>query len=231
MNDTVIPAGHDYVDTIVAPKNGKQGYQLHTCSRCGNSYKDNYFDDVLKNESYIETTATVGEPVNLYAVAEGGVPGYTYALLYKKSTAESWTKIGKKYGTASTGSFTPGKAVTYEVMINVKDSIGRIKSKTFTIEVKKPVVNKTTVNAETVKVGEKIVLKGAATGGAKGYKYAFYYKKSKNTDWIEMVPEFTTKSAAFKPKSATSYDVMSVVKDSDGITDSKTFTVEVTDAE
>ncbi len=83
-------------------------------------------------------------------------------------------------------------------MINVKDSIGRIKSKTFTIEVKKPVVNKTTVNAETVKVGEKIVLKGAASGGVKGYQYAFYYKKSKNTDWIEMVPEFTTKRRSFQ---------------------------------
>ena len=94
--------------------------------------------------------------------------------MYRKITTETWTKIGKKYGTASTGSFTPGKAVTYEVMINVKDSIGRIKSKTFTIEVKKPVVNKTTVNAETVKVGEKIVLKGAASGGVKGYQYAFY---------------------------------------------------------
>ena len=113
-------------------------------------------------------------------------------------------------------------------MINVKDSIGRIKSKTFTIEVKKPVVNKTTVNAETVKVGEKIVLKGAASGGAAGYTYAFYYKKSKNSTWTEMKPAYTTKSAAFKPGSATSYDVKSVVKDASGKTTKKVFTVKVT---
>ena len=80
----------------------------------------------------------------------------------------------------------------------------------------------------TVKVGEKIVLKGAASGGAKGYKYAFYYKKSKNSTWTEMKPAYTTKSAAFKPGSATSYDVKSVVKDASGKTTKKVFTVKVT---
>ena len=113
-------------------------------------------------------------------------------------------------------------------MINVKDADGKIKSKTFTVDVKKPVENKTTVNAETVKVGEKIVLKGAASGGTPGYKYAFYYKKSKNSTWLEMKPAYTTKSAALKPGTATSYDVKSVAMDADGRTTEKTFTVKVT---
>ena len=88
--------------------------------------------------------------------------------------------------------------------------------------------NKTTINAETVKVGEKIVLKGAASGGTTGYKYAFYYKKSKNSTWTAMQPAYTTKSAAFKPGTATSYDVKAVVKDADGRTIKKVFTVNVT---
>ncbi len=46
-----------------------------------------------------------------------------------------------------------------------------------------------------------------------------------------MVYEYTTKSAAFRPKKATSYDVMSVVKDSEGKTVSKKYTVKVTAAE
>ncbi len=236
INDTIIPATpHEYVETIVQPKNGKPGYLLHTCSNCNDSYKDNYFNDPLKNTSRIETEGKVGEAVNLYGAAEGGVPGYTYAFLYRKSTTETWTKIGKKYGTATSAKFTPGKATKYIIMINVKDSIGKIKSKTFTLDLSNPLVNNTTVNAETVKVGERIVLKGAASGGivggTTGYKYAFYYKKSKNTEWLPMVDEYTTKSAAFKPKKATSYDVMSVVKDSEGKTDIKSFTVNVTAAE
>ena len=148
--------------------------------------------------------------------------------MYKKSTSDTWIKIGKKYGTQSTGSFTPTKAVKYDIMINVKDSTGKVMSKTFTVDVKAQLKNKTTIKADTVKVGEKIVLKGAASGGAAGYKYAFYYKKSKNSTWTEMKPAYTTKSAAFKPGSATSYDVKSVVMDADGRTTEKTFTVNVT---
>lgn len=182
----------------------------------------------LKNRSAISTTASVGEPITLNAVAEGGTGGYTYALMYKKSTNTTWTKIGVKYGTQSTGSFTPKSAVSYDIMMNVKDSSGKIKSKTFTVDVKAPLKNKTTVNAGTVKVGEKIVLKGAASGGSKGYKYAFYYKKSKNSTWTEMKPAYTTKSAAFKPGSAVCYDVKSVVMDADGRTTEKVYTINVT---
>jgi len=182
----------------------------------------------LKNNSVVPTTAEVGKPITLNAIAEGGTPDYTYALMYKKSTSSTWLKIGKKYGTQNTGSFKPTKAVKYDIMINVKDGTGKIKSKTFTVDVKTPLKNKTTINTNTVKVGEKIVLKGTASGGTVGYKYAFYYKKSKNSDWLELVEPYTTKSIAFKPKSATSYDLKSVVKDASGRTTEKIFTVNVT---
>ena len=43
-----------------------------------------------------------------------------------------------------------------------------------------------------------------------------------------MKPAYTTKSAAFKPGSATSYDVKSVVMDADGRKTEKAFTVKVT---
>ena len=233
INDTIIPATpHEYVETIVQPKNGEQGYLLHTCSNCNDSYKDNYFNDPLKNTSRIETEGKVGETVNLYGAAEGGVAGYTYAFMYRKITTGTWTKIGKKYGTATSAKFTPGKATVYEVMINVKDSIGKVKSKTFTIDLRTELTNETTVNAETITLGEKIVLKGAASGGTvtptNGYKYAFYYKKSRNTDWIEMKPAYTTKSASVRPKTAQSYDVKSVVMDAEGNTNEVTYTVNVT---
>lgn len=41
----VIPAlGHDYVDSIVEPDCDDGGYTLHTCRRCGHTYRDNYTD-------------------------------------------------------------------------------------------------------------------------------------------------------------------------------------------
>lgn len=38
--------GHDYKTTTVDPTETEQGYDLHTCSRCGDEYKDNYTDPI-----------------------------------------------------------------------------------------------------------------------------------------------------------------------------------------
>ena len=36
--------GHDYTEKIVKATYTEQGYTLHTCTRCGDSYADNYTD-------------------------------------------------------------------------------------------------------------------------------------------------------------------------------------------
>lgn len=38
--------GHAYTETLVAPTASSQGYTLHTCTRCGDSYMDNYVDPI-----------------------------------------------------------------------------------------------------------------------------------------------------------------------------------------
>ena len=89
-------------------------------------------------------------------------------------------------------------------------------------------VNDSEIVTAAPTVGEKISVKGAASGGAGSYTYAFYYKKSSRTDWYAMAPEFTTKTAAFKPASAVSYDVKVVVKDAEGRTAEQIYKVDVT---
>lgn len=39
-----IPKGHDYYELVVPPTEEQQGYTLHQCSRCNDSYKDNFVD-------------------------------------------------------------------------------------------------------------------------------------------------------------------------------------------
>ncbi len=196
--------------------------------------KDNGFifydpDKPLANISTVSSENIVlGEKVTLNAAAEGGKPAYTYALMYKKASSSTWTKIGTKYGTASTGSFKPGKAVPYDVMINVKDSTGKIKSKTFRINVTAPLKNTSTISSDTVKVGEKVVLKGSATGGTGPYTYALMYKKASSSTWLKIGTKYGTASTgSFKPGKAVPYDIMINVKDATGKIKSKTFKLTV----
>ena len=172
---------------------------------------------------------TLGSSVKINGMAVGGEGEYSYHVLYKKASSKSWLKLSDAYEKKSTFSFKPGSATVYDIKVKIKDEDGNIKSKTFQLNVVAPPKNETTISATTVKAGTKVVLKGAASGGSgKGYTYAFYYKKKSSKKWTEMQPPFTTKSASFKPGSATTYNIMVVAKDSLGGKDKKSFNVTVT---
>ncbi len=179
----------------------------------------------LKNTSTISTKeVNVGEKVVLKGSASGGSGSYKYAFYYKKSSKTEWNEMQPAYTTKS-AAFKPGTATTYDVKVVVKDSNNNTSTKTFTVKAVKELINNSTISTSVVTVGEKVVLKGAAEGGTSPYKYAFYYKKSKNSDWVVIGTAYTTKSAALRPGSATDYDLKVVVKDSAGTKVAKTFTV------
>ena len=184
----------------------------------------------LINNSTISSTAVVaGDVVTLTAIASGGKAPYTYALMFKKKDNTKWTKIGEKYGTASVGSFTPGKAVPYDIMINVKDSTGKIKSKSFTLEVLPKLTNTSTISASSVKLGTAVTLNASADGGIGPYTYALMYKKSSGTTWTKIGKKYGTESVgSFTPGKAVPYDIRINVKDSTGKIKTKNFTIEVT---
>ncbi len=48
--EAVDPSGHGYTDTVTAPTCTDKGYTTHTCTACGDSYKDAYTDS--KGHSY-----------------------------------------------------------------------------------------------------------------------------------------------------------------------------------
>lgn len=55
----VLPAlGHDYTVQTVAPTVAEQGYDLHTCTRCGDSYKDNFTTTVCEHQNTEVRNAT-----------------------------------------------------------------------------------------------------------------------------------------------------------------------------
>ena len=198
--------------------------------------KSKYFTLTVKSNSLVNnstistTSTTVGNTVTLKGAASGGKSPYTYAFMYKKSTSDSWSHIGTKYGTATSGTFTPSSAVNYDVMVNVKDASGKVKSKTFTLKVgASTLANNSTISTTSVTLGDSVTLKGAASGGKSPYTYAFMYKKSTSDSWSHIGTKYgTATSGTFTPGSAVNYDVMVNVKDAAGIVRSKTFTLKVT---
>ena len=54
--EVIKATGHDYKSTVTAPTCTEQGYTTHTCTRCGDTYKDTYVDALGHN--YSETWRT-----------------------------------------------------------------------------------------------------------------------------------------------------------------------------
>ena len=90
---------HSYTSKVIAPTTTAQGYTLHTCSVCGNSYKDNYTDKVHTHNYISQVTRTA-------TCAATGVRTYTC------SCGDSYTETIPKLTTHTFGNWTTTKAAT-----------------------------------------------------------------------------------------------------------------------
>ena len=69
---------------------------------------------------------------------------------------------------------------------------------------------------------------GKAVGGKGSFTYAFYFKRTTNTNWKNIGDKFTTTaSARFKPTATGTYDIRIDVKDNTGTIVKKFFTATV----
>ena len=174
-------------------------------------------DDLANNSTISATTVNAGTAVKVTCAASGGTSPYYYACYYKLSSASSYTTFGTEWGTATSASFTPSTAGTYDVVVKVKDAAGDIVKKSFTVTVNAvdddAIVNTSFISQEAV-VGQKIVFKGSATGGSGEYQYAYYYRKTSDTSWTTAGTEWGTSAyATAKPGTNTVYEVCIKVRD------------------
>ena len=66
--------GHSYTEKVVAPTTSAQGYTLHTCSKCGTSYKDSYVDKLPTQTTTPSNPGNTGDT----GYEEGGWKGDDY---------------------------------------------------------------------------------------------------------------------------------------------------------
>ena len=72
---TVLPAlGHDYVATVTPPTETQQGYTTHVCSRCGDTYVDDYTDPLGSEfPVHFSVPAGVTKPADMVSNTNTGI--------------------------------------------------------------------------------------------------------------------------------------------------------------
>ena len=167
-------------------------------------------DSIMLNKSAV--TLETGKSYNLSAVFSPA-DATDQSLTWKTGNSDIATVENGKIKAVGTG----------KVTILAKTANGKTASCRVTVVNK--LVNNSTVIANTVQVGDDIRLTAAAKGGTGEYQYAYYFKRSANTNWTTLADFSTKKNAVLIPKAAADYDLKVVVKDKCGLKAEKTFTV------
>ena len=185
----------------------------------------------LANACTISTTSIkLGSSVKVTCKATGGTKPYRYAAWAKYGTNGTYHKV-KDFGTYTAITFKPAKAGTYTLRVKVRDGLGTIKSKNFTIKVTKPVaelVNKSKLSASTIKLGKTVTVTCAATGGTTPYQYQVSYKKASTSTYTTVQDYSTNKTVTIKPGAATTYQIRIKVKDKAGKVSTSVIALNVT---
>ena len=180
----------------------------------------------LKNTSTLAASSIgLGDSITVNAKASGGIGEYQYEVYYKRESNTKWTRK-QSYSTNSLITIKPKSAVTYDVSVKVKDSSGTVVKKRFKVNVTKP-ENTSTIEAETISLGDHIRITCSAKGGSGSYTYAVYYKRAAADKWSRKQNYSTNTSVSIKPAARTTYNISVKVKDSLGNISKKYFDVTV----
>ncbi|MBQ8134009.1 MAG: hypothetical protein IJ192_06375 [Clostridia bacterium] len=172
-----------------------------------------------------------GGKLTVKAVFKGGKEPYTYKYEYKKDGG-SWGNM-VDYSEKSSHTYTVPKTVgKYAVRVTAKDADGNTASK----ELAFTVINETgkalslggKVSATNLAVGSPVTATATISGGTAPYQFRYSYK-SGNGSWVYVDKNYVdTKTRKITlPKKVGTYTVRIQVKDYNGKTAEKKFTVNV----
>lgn len=111
---TVPATGHNYTSKVIAPTLIEQGYTLHTCSVCGDSYKDNYVSSLCETQLKYQLAKLAN---GTYAVRFVFAVDEEEAIAAKKASIYLTTKDGTNtketsFNTAYRSIYAGGKLVS-----------------------------------------------------------------------------------------------------------------------
>ena len=182
-----------------------------------------------------------GDAVNFSANVVGQTSGLTYNYVW--SYEGSWKKgewgstvLSTGSDTSSTtGSFTPTKAGTYTLYVDVVGPGGTRETKSTTVEVKDGYVyNGVTVSTASPTAGSPVTFSANVSGGTSGLKYNYVWQLAGSWakgEWGSTVlstgSDTSETSGSFTPTKAGTYTLYVDVVSADGTRETKSTTVEV----
>lgn len=186
----------------------------------------------FSNDSTVSSTLAVPKTRIYLNGAASGSEGYRYAFYYKRTSTSIWTVIGTEFGADTSASFRPASEGDFNVKIDAIDHNGELVSKTFNVKISETAdlapQNLSTVSTAVVSNGTRIIITGAASGGAGGYTYTYEQKKSTANAWNKLGTANTTStSEGFTARTAGTYDIRVTVTDSAGISVEKEFHIDI----
>ena len=182
-----------------------------------------------------------GDAVNFSANVVGQTSGltYNYVWSYEGSWAKGeWGSTVLSTGSdtsSTTGSFTPTKAGTYNLYVDVVDPDGTRTTKSTTVEVKDGYVyNGVTVSTASPTAGSPVTFSANVSGGTSGLKYNYVWQLASSWakgEWGSTVlstgSDTSETSGSFTPTKAGTYTLYVDVVSADGTRETKSTTVEV----
>lgn len=157
-----------------------------------------------------------GASVKLTANATGGNGSYQYKFIVYNTATKQWGKV-QDYSSSNTCTWIAGAAGTRQFYVDVKDASGKVvRSAVNTVNVGNGMSVTATISTNANKVGGKVTISGAATGGAGSYQYKFIVYNKTTKTW-GLVQNFSMNNKiTWTAGSAGDREFYIDVKDADG---------------
>ena len=198
--------GHKYQTTVVSPTYLVEGYTLHKCSACGDSYKDTI--TAVKKVPVISGAKATGTTYNSIKLSWNKTSGVNGYIVYRYNSArKSWIRLAKISNPNTTSYTATGLSSAAEYQIAVKGyatengkEIGSPKLSLIKATTNPGVVSNFKASGYTT---NSVKLTWNKVNGAEGY-IVYRYNPS-NKGWIRLTKTKGTSYTATGLASGTSY--------------------------
>ena len=204
--ETIPATGHKYQTTVVSPTYLVEGYTLHKCSACGDSYKDTI--TAVKKVPVISGAKATGTTYNSIKLSWNKTSGVNGYIVYRYNSArKSWIRLAKISNPNTTSYTATGLSSAAEYQIAVKGyatengkEIGSPKLSLIKATTNPGVVSNFKASGYTT---NSVKLTWNKVNGAEGY-IVYRYNPS-NKGWIRLTKTKGTSYTATGLASGTSY--------------------------